>query len=275
MKIRHRLTIRQAKYPEIYALISQYHISFKRTPLFKPEQDLITFVVSEDDKVWEEIERLMKENNIVSIIKNDFSKKEILQAAWCRIRLINHVGYPQPEDEWLSTKFTYADFDRESGIFSHQVEDFRIKQEPQLTNKHFMDLTWPHELFAKKEVIEKLQAAGITGWTPRNVFIHDTGEPSREILQIAVSKITDASAILNNHPKSTSIKGSIKYMPHVRGILSFTPELLSEPGDFVLSKEWFGDRNAFREILVSQKATNLLIENKWKGIALEPVDIVS
>ncbi len=275
MRIRHRLTITQAKDPEIYALISQYHISFKRTPLFKPEQDLITFVVSEDDKVWEEIERLMKENDMVSIIKNEFSKEEILQAAWCRIRLVNHVGYPQPEDEWLSTMFTYADFDRESGFFSHQVEDFRIKQEPQLTNKHFMDLTWPHEVFAKKEVIEKLQAAGIMGWTPRNVFIHDTGEPFKEILQIVVPKITDANAILRSHPISVSTERSIKYMPHVRGMLSFTLELLSEPVDFVLSKEWFGDRIAFHEILVSQRVTKLIIENKWNGIALEPVDIVS
>lgn len=275
MRVKHRLTIRQIEYPEINALLSHYHINFKRTPLFNPEQDLITFVVSEDDESWEEMERLMKENNIMSIIKNDFSKKEILQAAWCRIGLVNHVGYPQPEDEWLSTKFTYADFDRESSIFSHQVEDFRIKQEPQLKNKHFMDLTWPHEMFAKKEVIEKLQAAGITGWTPRNVIIHNTGKPSKEIIQIAVSKITDASAILNNHPISTSNQSATKYMPHVRGMLKFTHELLSEPMDIVLSKEWFGDRTAFREILVSQKVTKLITESNWKGITLEPVNIVS
>jgi len=275
VKIRHRVTITESKDPEVFALISQYCISFKRTPLFKPEQDLITFVVSEDDEVWGKLERLIKENHVPSIVQNDFSKKEILQAAWCRVRLVNHVGYPQPEDEWLSTKFTYADFDRESGIFSHQVEDFRIKQEPQLKNKHFMDLTWPHEMFAQKEVIEKLQAAGITGWTPRNVIIHNTGKPSKEILQIAVSKITDASAILNNHPTSTSNSSATKYMPHVRGTLKFTHELLSEPVDIVLSKEWFGDRTAFREILVSQKVTKLIIENKWNGLALEPVDIMS
>jgi hypothetical protein len=107
----------------------------------------------------------------------------------------------------------------------------------------------------------------------KDVLIHKTGEPSKKISQIVVPQITEATAILRDHPLSTSSKKAIKYMPYMHGKLEFTQELLVENVDLVLSKEWFGDRNAYREILVSQKVTNLILDNNWKGISLEPVQI--
>jgi hypothetical protein len=234
---------------------------------------LISFDIFDNHVAWENISDLLKKYDIWALPTNVFSKKEILDANWCRARLINHVGYPQPEDEWLSTHFTYANFDIESQIFSHQIDDFRIKQEPQLKDKHFMDLTWPHEIFAKKAIFQHFQQAEIIGYEVRDVVIHNTNEPSKEVSQLIIPKITNAHAFLKDHPLSSSkVK---KYMPHTKGMLKFSGELQNEPGDFVLSQEWFGDRNAFREILISQKVTKLILANHWKGLALEPVSILS
>jgi hypothetical protein len=204
---------------------------------------------------------------------NVFSEKEIRSGQWCRVGLINHVGYPQPENKWLQTRFTYANYDSESGIYSHQVENFRIKKEPKLKNEHFMDLTWPHEIFARKEIIQKFKEVNLKGYVVRDVLIHKTGEPSKKISQIVVPQVTEANAVLKDHPLSISSKKAIKYVPYTHGKLEFTHELLAENVDLVLSKEWFGDRNAYREILVSQKVTNLILDNNWKGISLEPVQI--
>lgn len=273
MKIKYRISFRESKSQELLTIIEQYNIKYESLFLPGSTNALISFDVYNDHAAWETISDLVEKYNIPYLHTNVFSKKEIRYAQWCRVRLINHVGYPQPENKWLSTRFTYADYDQENGTFSHQVENFRIKREPQLKNKHFMDLTWPHETFARREVIEKFKAANIKGYLTRDVLIHRTGEPSREILQIVVPKITEADAILRDHPVSTTSNGVVKYMPHTHGILEFTRELLAEREDFVLSKEWFGDRIAFREILVSQRVANLILDNNWKGISLEPVRI--
>lgn len=255
------------------AIIKQYDIKYQSNSLPGDVDTLISFDVYDDHIAWETISDIVEKHNLPYLHTNIFSKNEIRSAQWCRVRLINHVGYPQPENKWLSTHFTYADYDRESSTFSHQIENFRIKQEPKLKNKHFMDLTWPHEIFARKEVFEKFDEANIRGYVAWDVLIHKTGEPSKEISQIVVPKITKADAILNDHPISMTSNKVTKYMPHTIGILEFTRELLAENTDLVLSKEWFGDKNAFREILVSQKVANLILNNNWKGISLEPVRI--
>jgi hypothetical protein len=273
MKVRYRISFRVSKSQELMTIIERYKIKHSSVSLPGSIDPLISFDVHDNHVAWKTIHDLVDKHNIPHLLTNVFSKKEIRAAKWCRVRLINHVGYPQPENEWLSTHFTYADYDQASGIFSRQVEDFRIKQEPRLKNKHFMDLTWPHEIFARKDVIGKFKAANVKGYEARDVLIHETGKPSKEIQQIVVPKITEADAILKDHPVSTSNGNVTKYMPHTLGMLGFTRELLSESVDFVLSKEWYGDRNAFREILISRQVANIILDNNWKGISLEPVQI--
>jgi len=273
MKIRYRISFRESKSQELMAIIKQYNIKHKSVSLPGDSNALISFDVYNNHVAWKTISDLVEKHSIPYLCTNVFSKKEIRSAQWCRVKLVNHVGYPQPENEWLSTRFTYADYDQKSGTYSHQIENFRIKKEPKLKSKHFMDLTWPHEIFARKEVFEKFKEANIKGFVIRDVLIHKTSEPSKEILQISVPKIIEADAILKDHPISTTSDKVVKYMPHTLGVLEFTRELLAESDDFVVSKEWFGDKNTFREILVSQKVSNLILDNNWKGISLEPVRI--
>lgn len=273
MKIKYRISFRESESQELIAIIKQFRIKHDSIILPGSTNALVSFDIYDDHIAWETISDLVEKHNLPYLHTNIFSKKEIRSAQWCRVKLINHIGYPQPENKWLSTRFTYADYDPESSIFSHQIENFRIKKEPGLKNKHFMDLTWPHEMFALKEVFEKFKEANIKGYEAWDVLIHKTGKPSKEIAQIVVPKITEADALLNDHPISTTSNKVIKYMPHTVGILEFTHELLTEHTDFVLSKEWFGDSNAFRELLISQKVANLILDNNWKGISLEPVRI--
>lgn len=252
------------------AILRQHNIKHLSLDTPRRIEPLIIFVIYDTHTAWGKVSDLIERDNIRYLHTNVFSKKEIRSAQWCRVGLINHVGYPQPDDMWC---FTYADYDTENKTFSHQIKNFRIKREPRLKNKHFMDLTWPHEIFARKEVVEKFKAADIKGYKARDVLIHKTGEPSREIVQIAVLNITGADAILKGHPVSVSSNNFVKYMPYTHGMLAFTRELLAEPVDIVLSKEWFGDGATFRETLVSQKITNLILDNKWKGLSLRPVRI--
>lgn len=275
VKVKYRISFRKTKSQTLFAIINQHNIKFDVVNMPGSMDPLISFDVFNDHTAWQKISDLVEQDGIVYLHANIFSEDEIRAAQWCRVGLINHVGYPQPENTWLQTRFTYANYDSESGIYSHQVENFRIKKEPNLKNSHFMDLTWPHEMFVRREVFEKFSDGHVKGYEVRDVLIHKTSLPSKSISQIVVPKITQANALLEGHPLSFSGTKNLKYMPYTQGTLRFTSELLAENVDFVLSKEWFGDRNAYREILVSQKVSALILDNHWKGISLEPVQIDS
>lgn len=65
-----------------------------------------------------------------------------------------------------------------------------------------------------------------------------------------------------------------KYMPYKRGYMIFDGEPSSDL-DIVLSREWFGDvRVAYREILVSNRMTKLILKNRWEGVKFKPIRIV-
>lgn len=157
MKVRYHIAFRDSKVPDLMSIINKHRIKYKSVSLPGDTNSLISFDIHDDHVAWETISLLVKKHNLPIQHTNIFSNEEIKEALWCRVNLIHHVGYPQPENKWLSTRFTYADFDPLSGIYSHQIENFRIKKEPRLKNKHFMDLTWPHEIFAKKEVMERIE----------------------------------------------------------------------------------------------------------------------
>lgn len=276
MKIRYRITFRDSESPELMKILEQHKFKYKRIAMPGEVDAFIAFDVHDDHVAWERISDLVKRHNMGALPLNIFSKEEILEAPWCRVQLVNPVGYPQPENKWLSTHFTYAGFDAKSGIFSHQIEPFRIKREPALKYKQFMTLFWTSELFAKKEVIEKFEKAGLQGFEVSDVIINSSGRPSEVISQIVIPKITEAHALLANHPLSKTDNDVVKYLPHTRGMLPYSRALLQETADFALSKEWFGDGGvAYREILVSQRVSHLFLENGWSGIFLEPLQIDS
>jgi len=69
--------------------------------------------------------------------------------------------------------------------------------------------------------------------------------------------------------------GKTWHAHYVRGMLPLRRTALKANLDFQLTDEWFGSgANARREILASQRVVRLILENKWKGAKLVPIQAV-
>lgn len=273
MKTKCRISFRKQELLELVSLLEQQRIPYISSLLPGSDNPLISFEVFDNHPAWPTISALREQYHFSLLYTHVFSQKEIRSALWCRVGLVNHVGYPQPENEWLATRFTYEGYDAETKVHGRQVQSFRIKREPKLKNKQFMDLTWPQELFVKKEVVEKLEEIGATGYEVWDLLLHGTGQPANEVVQLAVPHTTKAKACLEGHATTWLTPTVTKYMPYQNPILSFTPALLQEKVDFLRSQEWFGEGGAWREIIISQKVVKLILDNGWRGISLAPVQI--
>jgi hypothetical protein len=69
--------------------------------------------------------------------------------------------------------------------------------------------------------------------------------------------------------------GRVKYHVIYKHQAKFAREAFKDAPDFVKTNEWFGSgRHAGREILISQRAAHIILENKWRGVQLEPIALI-
>jgi hypothetical protein len=70
--------------------------------------------------------------------------------------------------------------------------------------------------------------------------------------------------------------GRIKYhVPRPRRIVHYWRSAFEGMPDIVLSAEWFGTGAAAEQhIIVSNKIARLVLRHKWRGLELEPIELV-
>jgi hypothetical protein len=69
--------------------------------------------------------------------------------------------------------------------------------------------------------------------------------------------------------------GRVKYHVIYKHQAKFAREAFKDAPDFVKTNEWFGSGgHAGRETLISQQAARVILENKWRGVQLEPIALI-
>ena len=69
--------------------------------------------------------------------------------------------------------------------------------------------------------------------------------------------------------------GRVKYHVIYKHQAKFSREAFTGAPDFVKTNEWFGTwHHAGRETLISQRVARVILENKWRGVRLEPVALI-
>lgn len=77
------------------------------------------------------------------------------------------------------------------------------------------------------------------------------------------------------HPPNYPCCGSVKYHVIYKHQAKFAREAFKSAPDFVKTNEWFGSGgHAGRETIISQRAARVILENKWRGIRLEPIALI-
>lgn len=257
------------------AAIESLAVKHKKSPL-PGGGYLIHLDISESDPRWPQIASLVEQKKPVDMVYTIFSPEEVLEADWVRLVPTFERGYPQPEDGW--ERFTYENECAKCGAGYRQKAAFRLKKEPPMGRHDFLSLYWTYSVFCTPQVVEALQAHQIRGYDEWKAIIHETDRPSEVVTQLVFPAIAQPGLAEDDklQPETCRQCGIIKYAYHKRGYMHLKREALQFDTDFLLTHEWFGSggHGGFREILISNRVANLILEEGWRGITLKPVEIV-
>ncbi len=272
MRIRHRVTFN--KNDAVDAEIEALKIKYQKTPGFG-RYYLLTFEIDESDPRWPQIAKLIREKGHGSLFNTIFTDNEILNAEWVRLIPVFEQGYPQPEETWVTNPINYEDHCPECGTF-RQVASFRLKKEPNLGKKDFMNLYWTHALFCTPQVFSTLEAHGIRGYEKWDAIIHRTSTPSQKVSQLFVPTVAKPGLVRVEDLKREmcSSCNMTRYYPHKRGVMYLKRDALVPGVDIMQTYEWFGSgHSAYREILASNRLARIILDEGWKGVALKVVEL--
>ena len=249
------------------------------------------FDISEDDPLWPEVEKVLSSAGIHTLPTTEFTKEEIMSAEWVKIYPSHFGGYPMPnlDDAWQNVSFNAGQECQICGIGRRQVGPIHLKGEPKLGRNHFMGIFWVYDIFAKNEIFDVLTQKGITGFKAYPAIHYKKKTPLETIKQLKVigelapgviadnltladvEKITADNIITHeNYPC-----GHIKYVGLGRGMYKYSRNIFGEKLDLVKTHEWFGGgHSAVQLILASAKFVKVYMENNWKGLSLNPIELV-
>lgn len=281
MDIKHRINF-NADNIGVYSKLVDMGIDAKLVELPGDGGNLITILINESDPHWDEVVKLV--NRIKHFViygdgdqyETIFSDDEIRNAKWLRLISTFEQGYPQPKSNWPVKQFSYENVCPKCGIYQ-QTRGMRLAKEPSLRNKSFMSLIWTGEIFCTPEVIRALEEIHAAGYEVWNAIIHKTDEPSRIVHQLYIPGITSPGVIADKESKYTicPVCSKKKYSPHLKGIMELEEEALIPDSDFMLTNEWFGNGLiAWREILVSNRVAQLILDQGWQGVRFKVVKVV-
>ena len=140
-----------------------------------------------------------------------------------------------------------------------------------------MSLNWASEIFCKPEVIQELREVNVKGYEDWEAVIHKTGNPSEKVRQLYIPGVSSPGLVIDDDltRKICPVCGTIKYYPHTKGIMYLKRDALLQDIDFILTHEWFGHGLlAWREILVSNRVANLILDKGWQGLRFKVVEVV-
>jgi len=276
-------------------------IKGKKIP-FKNRGSLGIIEIDENDKLWEEMKSIIKRFDLPHTCKIYYSKQEIKNASYFILKSSWHWNYPQPDEidgkpvedlnghrEYEKATYDVSNLCGICGVGKKQNRPFLLKKEPEWGNKQFLQLNWVFDAFFIKaelwDIIKKEKLAGIAPIIP----LHSkTRVPLKSVVQLGIQTVLPPGFANSIKPlickKNKSIPplkiilkscGRPKFLPIVYEQSMFKKDIFHNAPDFVLSNEWFGDgRGAYRKVIVSRHAADIMIKNKWKGIVWEPIKLI-
>ncbi len=281
MEIIHRVDYRDSWEKDLRIRLERENIKYKLSEDFDKKDGLVVFNISESHQYWKPIEKKLR-SLFGWFIYGDtvdtyFLDSEILNSEWSRIHTENAKKYPEPFNTWAVHPHNYDRFCNQCGTHV-QARPFRIQKETNWGNFHFFTFITGQGIFAPKKVFDEFSRKKIRGVVRTDVLINHTGKPAEDIFQFTPAHTTRGGLVEEKKMKVTWCRkcGNKKFSHHDRGAMKYKRDPRMEDADVLYTNEWFGPggRVAWREIIVSNKVSRLILEQGWKGIRLKAVDIV-
>lgn len=276
MEIWHRVSFNASVEPHFLEAIKDFGIISKTLELPGKGGMMVFVDINEANPHWQIVSELISTYDAVNMMETFFTREEVQNASWLRLISTFEQGYPQPKSEWPLKQMSYEIICPKCALYT-QTRPMRLAKEPFLGKKSFMSLIWTNEILCRPEVIHGLQAIHAKGFEDWPALIHKTGLTSEMVHQLYIPGLS-ISGIIENEDldwKTCPVCGTIKYRPHVRGLLYLKKEALKSDVDFLLTNEWFGHGGlAWREILVSNRVANYILDKGWSGVRFKVVEVV-
>ena len=276
MQIKNKISFLAEENIELTSYLSTHGIAWHEGGIVS------TVEIFEDSPHWQFVHQYANERNILILSATVFSKTELDNAQWLRVRSQWRFGYPQPEAAFGYRSVTYKEDCRceACGAGLEQIAPFRMTKSPNWGKRHFMMLNWVEdELFVSdicRSVLEKENLSGISfGPVSDKKGLGTLSNVNQLIIpaKLAPGIIEDRRSIDNVFTCARC--GATKYHPTCIGMMAYDKHIFRDAPDFVKTAEIFGwGKGSTHHIIISQKAYRALMRNKLtQGLIFEPIEL--
>lgn len=273
MKIWHRANLD----PSAEALLQRLEVKYKRG-YSTLDPNRLTYLLTDIDEAnpgWAELRPFVEPKQ--TFVWTEFSRDEIIQARWLSARSDHPIGYPYQDETRWDARFVKRGCST-CGVGWRQIAPFQVAKEPRLGRYDFGSFHGAFELFAMPKVLNLFSTLRITGYEVWLLLVGREKDPSTRLSQVLTSLVAEP-AMTDKSWEGEPIErqicpdcGAVWYDYVRRGPMILKQSSLRDDVDFQLTHEWFGNgRTARREILVSERVAQLVVERKLHGLSLWPV----
>lgn len=234
--------------------------------------------IPESDPRWLELKPYVEGR--LNFIGTLFTDEERLAAEWCILRGVGPLRPKEPVGGYWSGDY-YKGKCSVCGSGWTQVAPFHLSKEPRAGRNALTSFGSAYELFATDEVFRAFKAEGIRGVDSWPFLVGQDKHPSENVKQVLAKNVAEPAIadelVEHEHYRWSDCPGCGRkwHLFYSRGMLPLRRSAMRSDVDFQVTNEWFGSgRAARREILVSRRVVQLILEKKWKGAELSPVQTV-
>lgn len=237
---------------------------------------LMQFDIAESNPQWQKVEAIAKAAGLPSVTEKRFTEAEIRAAAWLHVRPNYMWGYPMPDGD---PGFKRVSFDAASecpvcGTGLRQVAPLRLKREPVWRSRTFLGIYWLLSICARSDVAEAMRKRGLSGFEATPILEHRSGNPLSTVVQLRFPHELSEGLMDENLVRETPACGHRKYLGATRELYRVSRAAMEGCLDFVQTPPWFGSGHlAVPLVLASSAFGALYLDQSWKGLALEPVEL--
>lgn len=280
MEIKNRISFDYEKVPELYRYLVNNDIAIEE---LMPNSTVYLFDIYESSPHWEYISDILKKKGVSTLCETIFSKKELSEARWLKMRSKWRNGYPLPIDgnEYRTITYTSEKYCEECGCGLQQVDAFRINKALNWGKRHFMMLNWVEdELFVSEVAKEILQREGYSHISFHEVKNKRGTEVIPGIWQMKMHGLIERG-LLDEQERIREVLicpkcGSKKHHPNGRGMYKFRKEVFGDAPDIVRTTDELGwGSGSSRMIIVSQRFYQTILKNHLeRSLVFEPIELV-
>ena len=279
MRVSRHVSFRVRLHPAMALYVLRSNIPFEQVD----DTDFIVFDIFEDDPHWPSIQAFLEADGDRAIATTIFTKQELRDAEWLRVRSKWHNGYPQPESAFGYREITYDPslFCRECGAGLVQQDSFRLTKAPKWGTRHFFSLNWVFdELFVDDTARSILESSGLTGFHFLPAKNKRGTEEFPGVHQLFIETETKPGVVTGGRDidevYTCAVCGRTKCHPTGIGMHVFRQEALDGMPDICRTcEEWGWGKGADRLILISQRMYRLIVDNHLeRSLVFEPIQLI-